>query len=220
MRTLAALFTRDFRLATRTGGNTLTVVLFFALVAILLPFAIGPDVALLQRLGPAIIWLSALLALLLSLDRLFLDDHRDGSLAAMRAGPVALEWVVLVRIFGHWLTTAVPIVLVSIPLAPLFNFDFELLFALLVALMAGTPALAANAAIGAAITVSLPRGGLIAPIVILPLAIPVLIFGVAAADPGAGAARGSALLFLAGYSMLVLVVAPIAAALALRSGAE
>jgi heme exporter protein B len=220
MRALAALFIRDFRLALRAGGDTLTVVLFFALVAILLPFAIGPDAPLLQRLGPSIIWLSALLALLLSLDRLFHADHRDGSLAAMRLGPISLEWVVAARIAAHWLTTALPIVLVAILLAPMFNLGPGALFNLLIALLAGTPALAANATVGAAITVALPRGGLIAPIVILPLAIPVLIFGVAAADPGADTARFTGLLFLAGYSLLSLVVAPFAAALALRSSAE
>lgn len=218
MSAFATLIARDLKLAVRAGGDMLTLIIFFVLIAILLPFAFGPDRALLARLGPAIVWLAALLSLLLSLDRLFHADREDGTLAALRHGPLPLELVVTAKMAAHWLMGALPLIAVTPVVAVLLGIDGAALGLTLTALVIGTPGLVANATLGAAIAVSLPRGGLIAPAIILPFSIPVLIFGVAAADP-AGDSVGAGLMFLAGYSVLATVIAAFAAALALK-GAE
>lgn len=219
MSAFGALMQRELRLAARSGGDLLTLVLFFVLVGIILPFAVGPDRPLLMTLAPAIIWLAALLALLLSVDRLFRADHESGVLAALRHGPLPLPTIILVKIVAQWLTGALPLILATPLLALLLGMDGTGLGLLLAALLAGTPALSANAALGAALAQALPRGGLIAPVIILPFAVPVLIFGTAASDP-AGSATVSGFLFLGGFSLLAMVIAPFAAALALHHGGD
>lgn len=215
-----AVFRRDLRLAARAGGSMLTVVLFFALVGAVMPFAIGPDRVLLARLGPGVIWIAALLSLLLSIDRLFRADHDDGSLAAMRLAGVSLEALVAAKLAAHWLTTALPLLVVTPALAVVFGLDAGATAGTMLTLLIGTPALTGYAAIGAAVTVTLRRGGLIAPILMLPLSVPTLIFGVSAVSPVLAGTGTPALLFLGGFSVLAVVIAPFAAALALKMAAE
>lgn len=210
---VSALLTRDLALA-RGGGAGLGVV-FFLLVVTLTPFAIGPDLALLRRIGPAILWLGALLATLLGLDRLLQADHEDGGLDLLHLAPAPLETLVAVKVLAHWLTTGLPLVVA----APVFGVMLDLAPASLgrvaLALLVGTPALACLGAVGAALTVGLRRGGLLVPVLILPLAIPVLIFGVAAS--GEGEEAGGALMVLAGLALGYAALGPIAAGAALKA---
>jgi heme exporter protein B len=218
MRHFTAILGRDLLLASRSGGSVLTVVLFFALVVAFMPFAIGPDRALLAQLGPGIVWIAALLALLIGIERLFAADHEDGSLAGMRLAPISLEAIALAKLIAHWLVTALPLIIVTPLLALLFDLDAAAVLRLMLTLLIGTPALTAFSTIGAALTVTLGRGGLLAPVIILPLSVPVIIFGVAASAESATA--GAALLYLAAFTLLSLVIAPFAAALALKSAQD
>jgi heme exporter protein B len=222
MTALAALFVRDMRIAVRIGGGALMGVLFFLVVVAITPFALGPDLALLKRVGPAILWIAALLASLLALDRLFASDHDDGSLDLILMGRAPLELVVAVKGLAHWLTTGLPVVAAA-PLLGLFlNLDPPAEAALVLTLLVGTPALTFIGLIGAAIAVTLRRGGLLLAVVVLPLTVPVLIFGVAAANSaGAGAALfGMPFTMLCALSLASLVVGPFAAAAALRQEIE
>lgn len=209
----AALLTRDLALA-RGGGAGLGVVFFLAVVT-LIPFAVGPDLVLLRRIGPAILWLGALLATLLGLDRLLQADHEDGSLDLIALAPAGLETMVATKIFAHWVTTGLPLVIA----APLFGVMLDLppgaLGRVALALGLGTPAMASLGAVGAALTVGLRRGGLLVPVLILPLAVPVLIFGVSAS--GDGAEADGALSVLAGLALGYAVLGPFSAAAALRA---
>jgi heme exporter protein B len=220
MSALKTLIRRDLVLAARAGGATLTLILFYALIVIFIPVAVGPDRELLARIGPAIIWIAALLSMLMTMERLFRDDAEDGTLTGLRLAPVSLEAVVAGKLLAHWLTTALPLMIVTPLAALLLGLSPAVTMRTLVALLIGTPALSAWGAIGAAITLSLRRGGLIAPILVLPLSVPVLIFGVGAADPLFAGSGRAALLFLGAVSLLAAVIAPFAAALALKTGAE
>src|ERR1700691_4256824 len=163
MTSLAALLVRDMRIAVRVGGGALMGVLFFLVVVTLVPFALGPDLALLKRIGPAILWLAALLASLLALDRLFTADHEDGSLDLILMSRVPLELVVAVKGMAHWLTTGLPLILAA-PLIGLFlNLDAPAEATLVLTLLVGTPALTFIGMIGAAIAVALRRGGFLVP---------------------------------------------------------
>src|SRR6201984_2123831 len=182
MSALVALLRRDMRLAVRVGGAPLMGVLFFLIVVAMVPFALGPDLALLARTGPAILWLGALLASLLALDRLFAADHEDGSLDLILMGRAPLELAVGAKALAHWLTTGLPLV-VAAPLLGLFlNLGPAAIGAVALTLLAGTPALTFIGLIGAAVTGTLRRGGLLLAVLVLPLSIPVLIFGVSAAN--------------------------------------
>ena len=218
MSALAALFARDFRLATRVGGGALIGVLFFLIVVTLVPFAMGPDLALLARVGPAILWLGALLASLLTLDRLLAIDHEDGSLDLILTSRVALELAVAVKAMAHWLTTGLPLVIATPLLGLLLDLEPVATAAVALTLLVGTPALTFIGLIGAAITVALRRGGLLVAVLVLPLTIPVLIFGVAAADAAiVGPVRfGTPFTILCGLALMSLVVGTFAAAAALR----
>ncbi len=182
MTPLAALLVRDMRIAMRVGGGALMGVLFFVVVVTLIPFAIGSDLVLLKRIGPAILWLAALLASLLALDRLFAGDHDDGSLDLILMGRAPLELVVAVKGFAHWLTTGLPLVICAPLIGLLLNLDLTSEGALMLTLIVGTPALTFIGLIGAAIAVTLRRGGLLLAVIVLPLTVPILIFGVAAAN--------------------------------------
>ena len=222
MRALRALLVRDIRLAVRVGGGALMGVLFFLIVVAVVPFALGPDLRLLSRIGPAILWLAALLATLLGLDRLFAMDHEDGSLDLILMGQAPLELAVAVKGVAHWLTTGLPLV-VAAPVFGLFlNLDAQAFAAVALTLLAGTPALTFIGLIGAALSVALERGGLLLPVLVLPLTIPVLIFGVAAsqaavADPEA---FGTPFSILAALTLISLVIGPFSAAAALRLGLD
>jgi heme exporter protein B len=219
---LSALLLRDVRLAVRLGGGALIGVLFFLIVVTLVPFAVGPDLALLARIGPAMLWLGALLATLLGLDRLLASDHEDGSLDLLLTGRMPLELALAMKAFAHWLTTGVPLVLAAPVLGILLNLDPSSTAAVAITLLAGTPALTFIGLIGAALTVALRRGGLLLAVLILPLNIPVLIFGVAAssaATAGTVPFRGP-LLILCALSLMSLVLGPVAAAITLRQGLD
>ena len=212
-----ALIRRDLLLATRVGGDALTLVLFFVMIGVIVPFAIGPDSPTLSRLAPGIIWIAAFLSMLLGLDRLFRTDDEDGSLLLFRHAPLGLEGVVAAKVIAHWLLTALPLIIASPLLAVLLARDWAAWERTVISLLLGTPALVAFGTIGAAVTVSLRRGGLLAPVLILPLSIPILIFGTGAiAQAGPDGIDRAALLFLSAISLVALALAPFAAALALR----
>jgi heme exporter protein B len=217
MSAFRALIGRELKLAFRAGGEALTLVLFFIMVGVIVPFAIGPDRPQLTRLAPGIVWIAAFLSMLLGLDRLFRNDDEDGSLTLLRHSSLPLEAVVAAKVIAHWLVTALPLLLATPVLALLLSMSWAQWGQTVLALLIGTPALVSFGALGAAVTVGLRRGGLIAPVLILPLAIPVMIFGVGMLDPLAGS---GATLFLIALSLVVTAFSPFAAALALRVAGE
>jgi heme exporter protein B len=214
---MIALLRRDLRLALRAGGGFGLGVAFFLILCALVPFGVGPDSSALQPIAAGILWLGALLACLLSLDRIFALDHEDGSLDLLATSPLPLEGAVAVKALAHWITTGLPLIMA----APLFGILLHLPSAaiprLLVSLLLGTPALSMLGAFGAAVTVGLRRGGLLLSLLVLPLYIPTLIFGTEMIRRGQeGGDMGPPLLFLAGITAGVLAVIPFAAAAALR----
>ena len=222
MRALGALFAREWRTARRIGGGASVGAVFFLILVAIMPFALGPDLRLLAKLGPAILWIAALLSTLLGLDRLFQADTEDGSLDLMCHATAPLEAIVLVKCAAHWAVSILPLVVA----APLFGLmlamDGPALGLTTLTLLAGTPALTMIGAIGAALTASLRRGGLLMAVLVLPLAIPVLIFGVAAASAASGGLVPFAPPFavLAGLTLFTLAAAPFACAAALRGVRE
>src|ERR1700738_4946058 len=219
MAALAALLRRDMRLAVRVGGGALIGVLFFLIVVAMVPFALGPDLALLARTGPAILWLGALLASLLALDRLFAADHEDGSLDLILMGRAPLELAVATKALAHWLTTGLPLVIA----APLLGLFLNLAAAAVaLPLLVGTPALTCIGLVGAALAVALRRGGLLVPVLVLPLTVPVLIFGVAACNAAVTgpAPFGTPFTVLVALTLFGVVLGPFAAAAALRHGLD
>jgi heme exporter protein B len=222
MSPLGALLVRDMRIGVRVGGGALMGVLFFLVVVSMMPFAIGPDLALLKRIGPAILWLAALLASLLALDRLFATDHEDGSLDLLLMSRAPLELVVAAKGLAHWLTTGLPLVIAAPLIGLLLNLDLAAQVGLVLTLLVGTPALTFIGLIGAAIAVALRRGGLLLAVLVLPLTVPVLIFGVAAANAAMTEAvpLGTPFTILCALTLMSLVVGPFAAAAALRQEIE
>lgn len=222
MTPLAALFVRDVRLAVRIGGGAVMGVLFFLIVVTLVPLAVGPDLALLARIGPAILWLGALLASLLALDQLFAADQADGSLDVILTAQVPLELAVLAKASAHWLTTGVPLIVAAPILGLMLNIEARAMAAVALTLAAGTPALTLIGAVGAALSVALRRGGLLLPVLVLPLTIPVLIFGIASANAAlAGPVPfGTPFTILCALTLASLAIGPFAAAAALRHGLE
>ena len=220
MAALVALFVREVRLARRIGGGGAMGVVFFLILVTITPFAIGPDLNLLARIGPAILWIAALLASLLGLDRLFQSDQEDGSLDLLRMTDTPLELIVAVKCLAHWTATGLPLVIA----APLFGLmlalDGPALAGVAASLLVGTPALTFIGAIGAALTVSLRRGGLLMAILVLPFTVPALIFGVSAASAASGGTVPflTPFLILCALSLASMALAPFAAAAALRSG--
>jgi heme exporter protein B len=217
MRAFSAIIGRELALALRGGGDVLTLVLFFIITGAIVPFAVGPDKALLATIAPGIIWIAAFLAMLLGLDRLFRPDHEDGTLILLRHAELPLSAIIAAKVIAHWLLTALPLILASPILAILLAMDFSAFWRMVLSLLLGTPALAAFGAIGAAVTVAIRRGGLIAPILIAPLSVPVLIFGTGAISATQSSA---ALLFLAALSLMAVALAPFAAALAISSAED
>jgi heme exporter protein B len=220
MTALAAILIRDMRIAVRVGGGALIGVLFFLVVVTLIPFAVGPNLPLLKQIGPAILWLAALLASLLALDRLFAADHEDGSLDLILTGRAPLELVVATKGLAHWLTTGLPLVIAAPLIGLLLNLDAPAEITLVLTLLVGTPALTFIGLIGAAIAVTLRRGGLLLAVIVLPLTVPVLIFGVAAANTVGPVPVGTPFTVLCALTLASLVVGPFAAAAALRQEME
>jgi heme exporter protein B len=213
-----ALFLRELRIARRIGGGASIGVVFFLILVTIMPFALGPDLNLLAKLGPAILWIAALLATLLGLDRLFQADAEDGSLDVLVNVAMPLELIVVVKCAAHWVSNALPLIVVSPLFGLMLAMDARALTAVAASLAAGTPALTMIGAIGAALTVSLRRGGLLMAVLVLPLSIPVLIFGVSAASAASGGAGPfpTPFLMLCAISLFAIAAAPFAAAAALR----
>ena len=219
---MMALFLRELRLATRVGGGVLIGVLFFLAVVTIVPFGVGPDMNLLARIGPAILWIGALLATLLGLDRLFQADREDGSLDLLLMSPWPVAVVVLVKCLAHWVATGLPLIAATPVFGLFMNMEPVAIGAVMLTLAAGTPAITFVGAVGAAVTVTLARGGLLIAILVLPLVVPVLIFGVSAAY---GAVENPApflapFLILCAITLFFAVLGPFAAALALRNSAD
>jgi len=219
---LTALFLRDLKLSVRAGGGAMIGVLFFMTVVAVIPFGVGPDLNLLARIGPAILWIGALLASLLGLDRLFQAEREDGSLDLIMMQETPLLLTVLVKCAAHWTATGLPLVVASPFLGLFMNMDERAIGATMLTLLAGTPAITLIGAVGAAVAVALPRGGLLVSILVLPLAIPVLIFGVSAVyaaieDP---APFLPPFMILMAITLFFAVIGPVAAASALRHSAD
>ena len=214
---MTALLLRDLRLAVRAGGGFGLSLAFFLIVVVLVPFSVGPEAATLARIAPGVLWVAALLATLLSLDRLFALDAEDGSLALLATAPLPLEAVALAKALAHWLTTGLPLTLAAAPLGVLLSLPPRAMPWLVLTLALGTPALSVIGTFGAALTVGLKRGGLLLSLLVLPLYVPTLIFGAEAARRGAeGLAAGTPLLMLAGITLGALALLPFAAGAALR----
>jgi heme exporter protein B len=212
---------RDLRLALRQGGDAAMVVAFFVLTVILFPFGVGPELAVLGRIGSGIIWVTALLAALLSLDRLFQADYEDGSLEGLALAPLPLELVVLAKTLAHWLVTGLPLIAVAPLLALLLGVDSAGYSVLVAGMVLGTPSLSLIGAIGAALTLGARRGGVLLSLLVLPLYIPVLILGAGAVEAAVvGLGARPHLMILAAIVAAALPLAPFAAAAAVRQALE
>ena len=217
MNALTAIVRRELRLAWRSPGDSLNVLLFFVLTVVLFPFGVGPAAEILERIAVGVIWVMALLACLLSLDRLFRDEYEDGGLDLLVLSPAPLELLVLGKILAHWLTTALPLIVVSPLLGLLLQMPLQAFPVLAISLLLGTPTLSLIGAIGAGLTLGARRGGVLIALLILPLYIPILVFGVAAVDAAAQDLSAQPhLLLLGGLLALFLPIAPVATAAALR----
>ena len=215
---MIALLLRDLKLALRAGGGFGLGLAFFLMVAVLVPLGVGPDGTVLARIAPGIVWLGALLACLLSLDRLFALDFEDGSLDLLATSPMPLAAVVTVKALAHWLVTGVPLTLMAPILALLLNLPWVGYGWLVLALALGTPALSWIGAFGAALTVGLKRGGLLMSLLVLPMEMPTLIFGADVVRRGAaGLPVLTPLLILTAITLASVALLPVAAAAALRA---
>ncbi|MCH7822720.1 MAG: heme exporter protein CcmB [Proteobacteria bacterium] len=218
---MMAVTRRDLLLAWKRPGDVLNPLFFFAMVATLFPLSVGPSVEQLELSGPGVLWVAALLAMLLSLNSLFLTDHEDGSLEQLLVSPLPLSALALGKTIAHWLTSGLPLVLVSPLLAMTFRMPASVTSVLMLTLLLGTVSLSLLGSIGAALTVGLQRSTALLSLLILPLAMPVLIFGARTVSLAAGGESvAGGLYFLAAYAVLTLSLAPFAAAAALRISNE
>ena len=208
---------RDLKLAARAGGGFGLGLAFFLIVVVLVPFGVGPESGLLSRIAPGVLWIGALLACLLSLDRIFALDWEDGSLDLLATAPVPLEGIVTMKALAHWVTTGLPLVLAAPALAVLLNLPPQGFVWLVISLAAGTPALSVIGTFGAALTVGIKRGGLLLSLLVLPLYVPTLIFGAEVARRGAeGMATQVPVMMLAGITFAAVALLPFASAAVLR----
>ena len=214
---MIALLRRDLRLALRSGGGFGLALGFFFILCVLVPLGVGPDGPTLGRIAPGVLWVGALLACLLSLDRIFALDAEDGALDLLATAPLPLEGVVIVKALAHWLTTGLPLVALAPVLGLMLNLPMAAQPWLVASLMVGTPALSVIGAFGAALTVGLRRGGLLLSLLVLPLYVPTLIYGAEAVRRGVdGQGAPTALLLLAGITAGAAALLPFAAAAAIR----
>lgn len=214
---MMALLARDLRLAIRAGGGFGLGLAFFLIVVTLVPFGVGPQGEVLARIASGILWLGALLACLLSLDRIFALDFEDGSLDLLATAPIPLEAVVTIKALAHWITTGLPLVLAAPLFAVLLHLPSSAYLWLEVSLLLGTPALSVLGTFGAALTVGLKRGGLLLSLLVLPLYVPTLIFGAELVRRGAeGMATQVPLAMLAGITAATVALVPFASAAAIR----
>jgi heme exporter protein B len=211
-----SLLLRDLRLAARSGGSAFLALAFFALMATLVPLGVGADLRLLARVAAGVLWVGAVLAALLSLDRLYQGDFDDGSLDLIALSPLSLEEVALAKLLAHWLSTGLPLTLLSPLLALFFGLPPLGTEMLTLSLLIGTPAVSAVGAIGASLTLSLKRGGLILPLLILPLLTPVVIFGAGAVSAALDGLANGALGLLAGFSAAAVILSPFVTAACVR----
>jgi heme exporter protein B len=219
MKAALALLARDVTLAWREGGAVGTAIGFYLVVVAITPLGLGPDLNLLARIAPGMLWIALLLAALLSADRIFHNDYEDGALDVLTMGPLPLPLVAAVKSLAHWLTTGVPLALLAPLLGLLLNLPVAAWPLLVLAMLVGTPAVSFVASIGASLTLGLRRSGLLLALLVLPLYVPVLIFGVATASAAITGPTSSwpPFLMLCALSLASIVLAPIAAAAALRT---
>ena len=219
MKAALALLARDVTLAWREGGAVGTAIGFYLVVVAITPLGLGPDLNLLARIAPGMLWIALLLAALLSADRIFHTDYEDGALDVLTTGPLPLPLVAAVKSLAHWLTTGVPLALLAPLLGLLLNLPVAAWPLLVLAMLVGTPAVSFVASIGASLTLGLRRSGLLLALLVLPLYVPVLIFGVATASAAITGPTSSwpPFLMLCALSLASIVLAPIAAAAALRT---
>ena len=218
---LHAVFARDLRIALRRRADTGSALVFFVIVVSLFPLGVGPQFEMLRRMGPGVVWVAALLASMLALGRLFADDHADGTLEQMLLSPTPLALLVLAKTAAHWMTSGLLLVLISPLLALQFDLGAQAAGVLLLSLLLGTPLLSLLGAIGAALTVGLRGAGVLLSLLVLPLSVPVLIFGAGAVEAGQAGLGVAAHFSLLGAMLLTaLVLAPLAAAAALRIALE
>jgi len=216
-RFLLGVVRRDLTIAARRRGDWLTALFFFVMVSSLFPLSVGPDPQLLQRIGPGVLWVAATLASLLSLSRLFEDDHRDGSLEQMLLSPSPVVLLVLGKVLAHWLVYGLPLLLVTPLLGIQFNLPGEAIAVLVLGLLLGTPVLSMLGAAGAALTLGLRGGGVLITLLVLPLYVPALIFGAGAVGGVlAGTGAEAHLSLLAAFFLVSFTVAPWIAAASLR----
>lgn len=221
MNTFLVLIGRDLKLSIRHRADTVMIAGFFAITVILFPFGIGPEPGVLERVGAGILWVTALLASLLSLDHLFSDDEQDGALDLLLTSPLTPTAVVAAKIVAHWLTTGLPLTLLAPVLGVTLQMPGESALPMMTALLIGTPTLSLIGAVGAALTLGARRRGVLMPLVILPLYIPILIFGVGAVDTtGMGFEANGLFAVLGGFLLIAAALCPWAAAAALRIASE
>ncbi|MEE9545857.1 MAG: heme exporter protein CcmB [Rhodospirillales bacterium] len=212
---------RDLRLALRQGMDSLMAVMFFVIAVVLFPLGVGPEPNILARIATGVIWVAALLASMLSLERLFETDFEDGSLELLLLMPLPLEAVVMAKVTAHWLTTGLPLIVAAPLLAVLMNMDGGGFSVLVLALILGTPSLSLVGAVGAALILGSRRGGMLLSLLVLPLFIPVLIFGVSAVDAAiSGFPVRAQLLILGAFLLAALPLCPWTSAAALRQALE
>lgn len=221
MKRFALIIARDLGLALRQGMDSAMVVGFFVLAVVLFPFGVGPEPNVLARIAPGVIWVAALLASMLSLERLFHLDHEDGSLEVLALTPLPLMATVLAKVISHWLTTGLPLIIAAPLLAVLLGLPADGFGVLIAALALGTPILSLIGAVGAALVLGARRGGVLLSLLVLPLYIPVLVFGVGAVDAAVGGFEASShLMILVALLIPALPLCPLAAAAALRQALE
>ncbi len=221
MTALLGLFRRDFRLALRQGGDTALVLGFFILAVVLFPFGVGPEPEVLTRIAAGILWVAALLAALLSLDRLFQTDYEDGGLDLIVLSPVPLELAVLAKCAAHWVATGLPLALLSPLLALVVDLDPVAFPTLVLSLLAGTPALSLIGSVAAALSLGARRQGVLLSVLVLPLYVPPLVFGAGAVEASAaGTGPHADLLILGALTLTALALCPWASAAALRLALE
>lgn len=211
---MIALFKRDVKLGFKSGGGAFVGLLFFLMIVVLTPFAIGPDLKLLAQIGPGILWIGAVLATMLGLDRLFKNDLDDGSLAVMRVqkGHNALFLVTLTKCAAHWCVTCLPLIAATPLYGLLLNMGLEAIAATALTLLIGTPAIILIGSIAASVTVTLPKGGLLIAILVLPLIIPVVIFGISASERLVSGQTLAPLWMLSALTLFFAALGPLAAA--------
>lgn len=213
---IIALIARDLRLATRVGGNAFLALAFFGLAVTLIPLGVGAQMRLLSAIAAGVLWVAAALATLLALDRLFQADFEDGSLDLLALGPLSLESIAAAKAAAHWLTTGLPLTIFAPIAALLLNVPGRSIEVLVAGFAIGTPAISAIGSIGASLTLSIRRGGLLLPLIVLPLLAPAIIFGAGAIRSVQDGMGGGALLFLGAFSLGAVLLSPFAAAAGLR----